>query len=395
MPGPLQDIRVLDLTWALAGPFASMLLGDMGAEILKIEIPGEGDATRKHGPYIQGLSSYFLSVNRGKKSVTLNLKDPRGKKILLQLTEKSDVLIENFRPGVMDKLGLGYEEIKKVNPRIIYAACSGFGQTGPYAQRGAYDVIIQGMAGTLSITGEPGGPPVRVGFSVADLGAGLFTALGILAALHQRRNSGEGQMVDVAMLDTQVALLENAFSRYFATGEIPGPLGTRHPVVTPFQAFPSKDGYVVIAISKDEQWERFLKAIDREDLLQDERFKTNDLRTRHHKILEDLLTSLTRTKTTDQWIQFLEMIRIPAGPLHTIDKVVENPQIKAREMITELDHPGIGKVRLISHPIKFSKTPSSIQNSAPEVGQHTEEVLRALLKLSDEEIAILRKDGVI
>ena len=395
MPGPLQSIRVLDLTWALAGPFASMLLADMGAEVLKIEIPGEGDPTRKHGPYIQGLSSYFLSVNRGKKSITLNLKDPRGKKIFLQLAEKSDILLENFRPGVMDKLGLGYEEIKKVNPKIIYAACSGFGQTGPYAQRGAYDIIIQGMAGTLSITGEPGGSPVRVGFSIADLGAGLFTALGILAALYERSNSGEGQMIDVAMLDTQVALLENAFSRYFATGEVPGPLGTRHPVVTPFQVFPSQDGYIVLAISKNDQWERFLKAIGREDLLKDERFKTNDLRTKHHKILETLLTTLTKTKTTDQWIQILEANRIPGGPLNTIDKIAEDLHLKARGMITELDHPGIGKVRVISHPVKFSRTPSHIQGSAPEIGQHTEEVLRELLNLSQEDLALLRKEGVI
>jgi CoA:oxalate CoA-transferase len=372
-----------------------MLLSDMGAEVLKVEIPGEGDSTRKHGPYIQGLSSYFLSVNRGKKSVTLNLKDPRGKKILLELAKKSDIVMENFRPGVMEKLGLGYKTIKKVNPGIIYAACSGFGQTGPYAQRGAYDVIIQGMAGTLSITGEPGGSPVRVGFSVADLGAGLFTALGILAALHERKNSGEGQMIDVAMLDTQVALLENAFSRYFATGEVPGPLGTRHPVVTPFQAFPSQDGYVVLAVSKKDQWERFMKAIGREDLLQDERFKTSDLRTQHRDALEEILTSIMKSKTTDQWVQFLETIRIPAGPVNTIDKIAADPQIQAREMITELDHTGIGKVCVVSSPIKFSRTPSHIERSSPEVGEHTEEVLRTLLNRSEEELAELKREGVI
>ncbi len=231
MPGPLQGVRVLDMTWALAGPFCTMLLSDLGAEVIKVENPDEGDPSRKNFPFVKGVSSYFLSVNRGKRSITVNLRHPKGKEIILGLARKSDVLVENFRPGVMDRLGLGYKALREVNPRIIYAACSGFGQTSPYANRPAYDVIVQGMGGTLSITGEAGGGPARVGFSIGDMGGGVFTALGILSALHEREKSGEGQMVDVSMLDCQMAFLENAFARYFATGEVPERIGTRHPVL--------------------------------------------------------------------------------------------------------------------------------------------------------------------
>ncbi|MEE9247574.1 MAG: CaiB/BaiF CoA-transferase family protein, partial [Dehalococcoidia bacterium] len=275
MAGPLAGIRVLDLTRVLAGPYATMVLCDLGAEVIKVERPEGGDMARGTGPFIDGESSYFLSLNRGKKSVVLDLKDEQGKGLFLELVKKCDVLVENFVPGVMDRLGVGYGVVKEHNPRIIYAAVSGFGQTGPYTRRPALDIIVQGMGGMISITGEPGGPPIRPGASLGDIAAGLFTAVGILAALHERERSGQGQMLDVAMLDCQLALLENAFARYFATGQAPGPIGTRHPVTTPFQVYETSDGRITVAFvggAKD-QWPLFCALLDRVDLIDDERFQ--------------------------------------------------------------------------------------------------------------------------
>jgi len=395
MPGPLKGIRVLDMTWALAGPFCAMLLCDLGAEVIKVENPEGGDPSRRNFPFIEGISSYFLSVNRGKKSITVNLQHPRGKEIILGLVKKSDVMVENFRPGVLDRLGLGYAAVREVNPKIIYAACSGFGQKSPYAHRPAYDVIVQGMGGTLSITGEAGGPPVRVGFSIGDLGGGIFTALGILSALQERERSGMGQMVDVSMLDCQMALLENAFARFFATGEVAQRIGSRHPVLTPFQALPTKDGYIVVAVPREDWWQKFCHLINRQDLLADERFKDNPSRTKNHKELEAILSVVTRTRTTAEWVADMEKIDVACGPVNTIDQVAQDPHTIAREMITGVQHSKAGMLRVVNSPIKLSRTPVKLEKACPEVGEHTNEILRSLLGLSEEEVAGLRSEKAI
>ncbi len=396
MAGPLKGVKVLDMTWALAGPYCTMILGDLGAEVIKVENPdGGGDSARTNFPFIDGVSSYFLSVNRGKKSITLNLRNPRGKEVLLALAKKADVLVENFRPGVMDRLGLGYATIREHNPRIIYAACSGFGQNSPYAHRPAYDVIVQGMGGALSITGEAGGPPVRVGFSIGDIGGGLFTAIGVLSALHEREKSGEGQMVDVSMLDCQMALLENAFTRFFATGEVPQRIGTRHPVKTPFQAFPTQDGYMVMAAPEENFWKKFCEAIGSPDLPKDERFKDNASRTQNHAQLEEILNQITRTRKTSDWVALMEKNDIPCGPVNSIDQIASDPHTAAREMITRVKHSKAGMLKVVNSPIKLSKTPVKLEKASPELGEHTDEILGNLLGFSKEQIAELRSQKAI
>ncbi len=395
MFGPLNDIRVLDLTRVLAGPYATMVLRDLGAEVIKIERPLVGDEARGVGPFKDGVSLYFMSINRGKKSVTLNLRTERGKQIFIELMEKSDVLIENFRPGTMERLGLDYDRLKAYHPQIIYAACSGFGQTGPYATRGAYDMIIQGMGGIMSITGEPGRTPVRVGASIADITAALFTVVGILSALHHREKTGEGQFIDVAMLDCQAAILENAIARYLSTHTIPQPLGTRHASFTPFESFETQDGYVVLAIGNDELWAKFCNAVGQRQLIDDGRFKTNALRTEHYDELRPILTNIMKERSTSQWIADMEEVGVPCGPINTVDKVIEEPQIRAREMIVEVEHATAGKIQMAGIPIKLSATPGRVDAPAPDLGEHTDEVLAELLGLSGEEIGGLRMEKVI
>ena len=395
MAGPLDGMKVLDLTRVLAGPYATMLLGDLGAEVIKIEQPGTGDESRNFGPFKNGFSLYFMSVNRGKQSVTLNLKTEQGQTIFKQLLEQTDVLVENFRPGTMEKLGLDYDTLKVEHPSLIYAACSGFGQTGPYAQQGAYDMIIQGMGGIISITGEPDGPPVRVGTSISDITAALFTTIGVLSALHHRNQTGKGQFVDVAMLDSLVAVLENAVVRYFATGEAPKPLGARHPAITPFEAFASADGHVIIALGNDTLWAKFCEHVDRHELISDERFRTNADRTENHSELFPILSEIMSQRPTDDWIDALGAIGVPCGPINAMDKVVSHPQVQAREMITRIAHDITGEVEVPGVPIKLSETPGNVDAPAPSLGEHTTKVLTDLLKMSADEVEQLRQDGVI
>ncbi len=397
MSGPLEGVRVLDLTWVLAGPFASMTLCDLGADVIKVERPPGGDVARATAPLIDGESCYFFSVNRGKRSVVIDLKTPRGRDLFLRLVEEVDVVMENFTPGTMEGLGLGYEVLAGRNPRLIYAATSGFGQTGPDRLRPALDVVVQGMGGVMSITGEPGGPPVRPGLSLGDIAAGLFTAIGVLAALHERERSGRGQMVDVGMLDCQVAILENAFMRYFATGQIPEPIGTRHPIATPFQAFPTKDGYIVLALSwgVENQWELYCATIGRPDLIDDPRFDTGPLRTEHHAELEPILVEAMKQRTTAEWVREFDAIGLPCGALNNVAQVAELPQVKAREMLVEVEHPRIGRFRLPNTPVKLSRTPGGVRGPSPAVGQDTDEVLRELLGLKSEQLAELRGAGAI
>lgn len=393
MQKPLTGIRVLDLTRVLAGPYATMVLADLGAEVIKVEIPGIGDDSRSFGPFVGKESAYFMSINRNKKGMVLNLKVTRAKEILKQLAARSDVLVENFRPGTLDRLGLGYEVLEKVNPRLIYAACSGYGRTGPYRDKPAYDIIVQAMGGIMSITGQPDGPPTRVGASIGDITAGLFTTIGILAALHERERSGLGQLIDVAMLDCQLAILENAISRYLVSGEIPGRLGNRHPTITPFTSFPTKSGHLIVGAGNDGIFIKLCEAIGMPDLAQDPRFKTNPLRTEHWEELKPILEAVFAEKTTDEWISELEKHGIPCGPINTIDKVVSNPQVLARNMLVELNHPIAGRHTLTAAPIKFSRTPASVDTPAPTLGQHTEEILKGILGYTDDEIAQCAREG--
>ncbi len=397
MAGPLDGIKVLDLTQVLFGPFATMLLSDLGAEVVKIERPEVGDIARGNGPVVRGQSTYFLSLNRGKKSVTLNLAAEQGRDVLLKLVKHFDVLVENFKPGTMENLGLSYEEVRKHNPAIIYVAGSGFGQDGPYANKPAFDVIVQAMGGILSITGEEGGPPVRPGVSYGDITAGLFLCVATLAALQERQKSGEGQFVDISMLDCQVTAQENAFVRYLNTGEVPCALGTRHPVMTPFQAFQTSDGYIAVALRggiKD-QWPLFCAAIDRVDIIDDPRFEDGWERTQHYKELEPILTEVMKKKTTREWVTELEQAGIPCGPVNTIEQAAADPQIRARDMIIEVEHPEAGKFKVVNTPFKFSRTSHRAEKASPELGEHTREVLGQVLGMTPREIDDLKNAGVI
>ena len=397
MSGPLEDVTILDLTWVLSGPYASMVLCDLGADVIKCERPPRGDVARTTLPIVNGESGYFFSINRGKKSISIDLQQDEGKDLFLRLVERVDVVMENFTPGTMEGLGLGYETLRQRNPRLIYAATSGFGQTGPDRLRPALDIVVQGMGGVMSITGHPGGPPTRPGLSLGDIAAGLFTAIGILSALHERERSGEGQMIDISMLDCQVAILENAFMRYFVTGEPPKPLGTRHPAATPFQAFPTKDGWIVLAVSwgVENQWELFCAAIDRPELINDERFDEPHKRTEHHAELEPLLNEALQQKTTAEWLEIFDPIGLPCGPLNNIAQAAAHPQVRAREMLVEVEHPKIGKLPLANTPVKLSRTPGGIRGPSPALGQDTEAVLSKLLALSEEDVASLRARGVV
>ena len=397
MAGPLDGIRILDLTQVLFGPFATMLLGDLGAEVIKIERPEVGDIARGNGPVVRGLSTYFLSLNRGKKSVTLNLATEQGVEVFLKLTKSADVLVENFTPGTMEKLGLSYERVREHNPKIIYVAGSGFGQYGPYARKPAFDIIIQAMGGIMSITGEEGGPPVRPGASYGDIAAGLFLCTATLAALQERHISGEGQFVDISMLDCQVTVQENAFVRYLNTGELPRALGTRHPVTAPFQAFQTRDGHIALALRggfKD-QWPLFCAAIDRVDIIDDPRFKDGWLRTQNYEVLKPILKEAMEAKTTREWVEELEQLGIPCGPVNTIGQVASDPQIAARNMIVNVRHPVAGAFKVVNTPFKFSRTPCIVERASPDLGEHTQEVLNQLLGMTSEEISRLAGLGVI
>lgn len=390
--GPLEGIRILDFTWALAGPFGTMILCDMGAEVWRIEPVGMTEDQRSPGPVVGGVNLYYFSLSRGKQAVHIDLKSGEGREIALSLAEHADVVTENFSPGTMATLGLGYEAMSARNPRIIYASTSGFGQTGPAARRGAVDVIVQAMSGLMSITGHPGGPPARAGYSIGDMAAGMFTAIGVLGALVEREKSGKGQYLDVAMLDAQFALLENAMTRYFATGIVPGPIGTRHPLITPFQAFPTADGYVVVAGVKD--WALFCALIDKDGLVTDPRFATNELRTANHAALEPILSEAFRARTTAAWIAALEDACLVA-PLNTIAQAAGEPQAAHREMFVDVPGGDGGTVRLVNSPLKYSRTQVRVERGADPVGGHTADVLRRVLGMSDDRIAELRRTGIV
>ncbi|HET6304704.1 MAG TPA: CoA transferase [Myxococcota bacterium] len=380
LPGPLAGVTILDLTRVLAGPYATLLLADLGARVIKVERPGVGDDARRIGPFVAGRSAYFESVNRGKQSIALDLRDPGDREVFEKLLARSDVLVENFRPGALERLGYGWDTLHERFPRLVHAATSGFGQTGPYAQRPAYDLVVQALGGLMSVTGQPGGPPTRVGTSIGDLAAGLFTALGVAAALLHRERTGEAIQVDVAMLDCQVALLENALARLLATGETPGPLGARHPSITPFDAFRTADGHVVIAAGHDALFATACEVLGRAELARDPRFATNELRTRNEAALKAELEGALGRDSTQHWLAKLSAAGIPCAPIQNVAQVLADPQVAARNMIVELAEPGDAprgaagteagppRLRTAGNPIKLSAFPDPpVRPPAPDL----------------------------
>jgi crotonobetainyl-CoA:carnitine CoA-transferase CaiB-like acyl-CoA transferase len=372
-----------------------MMLADMGAEVIKLEIPGKGDDSRSYGPpFVEGESAYFMSVNRNKKSLTLNMKSERSTEIIHRLIKQSDVLVENFRPGVMKRLGLGFQRVKEMNSQIIYCSISGFGQDGPYRMLPGYDQVAQGMGGIMSITGEPGGPPLKVGVAIADITAGMFAAYGILVALYNREKRGRGQMIDVSLLDCQVALLTYQAGSYFASGEIPPPVSSGHPLIVPYQAFKAKDVYFNIAAGNDKLWKILCKAIGLEKAIDDPKFATNDKRVENREEIVKIISDIIITKNGEEWLKILTDAGVPCGPIYTMDKIFTDPQVLHRQMLKELDHPKVGKVKVIGVPIKLSDTPGGVETAPPILGQHTQEILTEL-GFSDQDIKKLRQEKVI
>jgi len=395
-PGPLDGITVLDLTRVLSGPYCTMLLGDMGARVIKIEQPGRGDDTRAWGPpFVHGESTYFLSINRNKESVTLDYKQPEGREILEQLVQRADVLVENFRPGALERAGFGYETLGTRYPRLVYASISGFGQSGPRRDEPGYDAVIQAEGGLMSITGAADGPAYRLGVAVADFISGLFAAQGILAALFARERRGTGQRVDVAMLDAVVALLTYQAGSWFATGEIPRRLGNRHPSIAPYDTFDASDGEFVLAVGNDSQFRACCAVLGNEALADDPRFSTNAARVAHYDVLRALLNDRFRTATRQQWIARLTAASVPAGAVRTVDEVLGDPQVVAREMITALDHPLLGSLKQLGLPVKLSGTPGALRRAPPRLGEHTDSVLTHDLGYDTDRISALRRARVI
>ncbi len=391
---PLEDLQVVDLTRALAGPYCTMMLADLGARVVKVETPDGGDDTRGWGPpFYNGESAYFLSINRNKQSLTLNLKDPRGRDLLLRLVRRADVLVENFRPGTMDRLGLGYAAVHEIAPRVVYCSISGFGQTGAYRQRAAYDLIVQGMGGIMGITGEPDGAPMRVGVAIADICAGMFAAYGILAALRVRERTGAGQWVDASMLDGQVAWMTYMAANYFATGKNPPRVGSAHLNLVPYQPFPTRDGFVNVAVGSEGLWYKFCEALAI-PIAGDPRFATNADRVANRAVLLDLLFPVFARRTTAEWVERLLQSGVPAGPIYRMSEVMEDEQVRDRAMVVEVEHPKAGRVRVNGVPLKFSETPGGVVSPPPMLGEHSEVVLREV-GCSADEIAGLRRDGVV
>ena len=391
---PLSGVTVLDLSRILAGPYCTMVLGDLGAEVLKVE-PPNGDDSRGWGPpFVEGESAYFLAVNRNKKSVCINLKRAGGRDLLHRLAGKVDVLVENFRPGTLDRLGFSYETIRSARPEIIYCSISGYGHSGPLRQRPGYDAVMQGEGGWMSLTGEPDGPPLKVGASLADIFTGTMAAQGILAALHQRATTGKGQKVDVALFDSVLATLCYQAQGYLLTGEVPERLGNRHPSLSPYETFQTADGHVIVGVGNDSLWVSFCRAVGRPDL-DDPRFKTNALRVENYVELKKLLVPMFRSGSTQHWLDVLEPAAIPVGRVRSVPEALSNPQTADRQMLIEVEHPTVGRMRMAGNPIKMSGLSDAPALPPPLLGQHTEEVLAEKLNLSSEEIEALREEGAL
>ncbi|MCD4785479.1 MAG: CoA transferase [Candidatus Eremiobacteraeota bacterium] len=406
MKFPLENIRVLDFTRVLAGPFCTMLMGDMGAEIIKIEKPGVGDDARHFGPPFlypensenvneERESAFFLSVNRNKKSITLNLKNPDSKKIVYDLVKKCDVVVENFRPGAMKRLGFDYEKLKELNPGIIYASISGFGQTGRLRETAGYDLLVQGMSGVMSLTGEPDGPPFKAGISIGDLVAGMYAIQGILLALYMREKTGLGQYIDISLLEGLVSLLTFQAGKYFATDENALRKGNQHPNICPYETFPAGDGYFNIAIGNDKLWQRFCDVMGMNELAGDLRFKTNPLRVRNRDELYEILCENFRTKDIDYWIEKLQSNDIPCGRINTVEAILNDPVMIERNMIHSIQHPLAGEIKMIRNAINLSGAADIKKSPPPLQGEHTEEILKDLLLFDDVKLDELRRNGII
>ncbi|HET7034985.1 MAG TPA: CaiB/BaiF CoA-transferase family protein [Thermomicrobiaceae bacterium] len=394
--GPLHGIRVLDLSRVLAGPYCTMVLGDLGAEVIKIEQPGSGDDTRAWGPpWAGGESAYYLSINRNKQSVTLNLKSERGREILRVLARQSDIVVENFKVGALDRLGIGYAALSADNPGLIWCSITGYGQTGPYADHPGYDFVAQGEAGIMSITGEAEGEPTKVGVAIVDITTGLFAGNAILAALHARDVSGRGQRIDAALLASAVAWLANVGSNYLISGTVPGRLGNAHPNIVPYQTFRARDRWMTVAVGNDRQFRALAGIVGRPELADDERYATNPQRVANRDTLVPLLQEIFATRDADDWLAAMTAAGIPSGPINTVDRVFAHPQVRHRDMLVEVPHPTAGSVRLAGIPVQLSETPASVRRHPPLLGEQTEEVLHSRLGLSPDEIARLRDEGVI
>ncbi len=407
MPGPLSHIRVLDLSRVLAGPWAAQNLGDLGAEVIKVERPGAGDDTRGWGPpFMKGAdgkdtteAAYFLSVNRNKKSITLDIAKPEGQAIVRELAAKCQVLVENYKVGALKKYGLDYDSLRQVNPSLIYCSVTGFGQDGPYAPRPGYDFIFQGMGGLMSITGErdgqPGAGPQKVGIAITDVLTGMYASVAILAAITHRERTGEGQYIDSALLDTIVAFNANQIVSYFASGKIPVRWGNAHPQVVPYEVFPTADGHIILAIGNDGQFERFCQVAGCAELAEEARFKTMSQRIVHRAELIPLIAEVMRTRTKAEWIQVLEAATVPCGPINNMKEVFEDPQVQHRKLRVDIPHPLGGVAPVVASPLRLSKTPVTYRLAPPTLGQHTEEVLKDLLGKSQADVDRLRSGGIV
>tara|TARA_B100001173_G_scaffold151772_1_gene131603 strand:+ start:134 stop:1276 length:1143 start_codon:yes stop_codon:yes gene_type:complete len=377
MDGPLKNLLVVDLTRVLVGPYCTMMLSDLGARVIKIEAPEIGDDSRKFGPFVENYSAYFMSLNRGKESIALNLKNDDDKKIFEKILSKADILVENFKPGTLEKWGFGWKDVSKKYPKLIYASASGFGQTGPLKELPAYDMVVQGMGGLMSVTGHPNTEPTRVGTSIGDITAGLFTTIGINAALYDREKTGKGAFIDVSMLDCQIAILENAIARYLSKNEIPGPMGSRHPSIAPFEAFKTKDSYIIIAAGNDKLFKNLCDVLEIPEISNDKRFNTNSLRCENMNQLKEIFENKLSTKNTEEWIREMEQLKIPCGPIFNIKQAVENPQIQERNMIVNSFHKVIGNFKSAGNPIKLSTyKDEKTRGNIPDLDEHREKILK-------------------
>ncbi len=396
MTAPLEGVRILDLSRVLAGPYCTMLLGDLGAEVIKVERPGVGDDTRAWGPpFLGGESAYYLCANRNKKSITVNLKSRAGQEILRRLASLSDVFIENFKVGELAALGLDYDRLKQVNPALVYCSITGYGQTGPDKNLPGYDFIIQGRGGVMSITGETDGEPMKVGVAVVDITAGLFAANAIQAALLARIKTGRGQAIDISLLDAQVAWLANVASNYLVSGQRPQRFGNAHPTIVPYQTFQAQDGFFCVAVGNDGQWQKLCEVLQRPDLARDVRFATNPARVQHRELLITALQEIFGKKDLAFWLHEVSLAGVPCGPVQTLDQVFTDPQVIARDMVWTVPHPSAGEIRMVGSPLKLSETLVSSRTHPPLLGEHTDDVLTSLLGYSSEETTRFRADGVI
>ncbi len=377
MDGPLKNLLVVDLTRVLVGPYCTMILSDLGARVIKIEAPEIGDDSRKFGPFVKDYSAYFMSLNRGKESIALNLKNEDDKNIFDKILSKADILVENFKPGTLDKWGFGWKDVIKKYPKLIYASASGFGQTGPLKELPAYDMVVQGMGGLMSVTGHPNSEPTRVGTSIGDITAGLFTAIGINAALYDRQKTGKGAFIDVSMLDCQIAILENAIARYLSKNEIPGPMGSRHPSIAPFEAFKTKDSYIIIAAGNDKLFAKLCDVLKIPETINDERFNSNSLRCENMGQLKEIFEKRLISKSTDEWVKEMETLKIPCGPIFNIKQAVENPQVQERNMIVKSYHKIIGEFKSAGNPIKMSTyKDEETRGDVPDLDEHREKIIK-------------------